>query len=345
VDSPHSARRFGGLKIRWSDQLGLTIALIALGTFYTFAATNFLTWGNLTNVMQQSAYVGIIACGMTLVIVAGEIDVSVGSAAAFAGVVVALLLDTGMNWPLAVACTLLVGTAIGAFAGFIRAAFLIPSFIVTLALYGALRGMALLLTDAIPQAPDAITNSFFTFLGSGKVVGVPSAAVILIGLFAVFWFISTKTTFGKQVYAVGGNPDAAYLAGIPVARVRITLFAITGFLAAMAGILLAAALGAGDPNTSQGLEFDVIAAVIVGGTNLYGGRGTIIGTVLGVLFIGVLANGLVLMGIDPYANFVVRGLVILGAVLVMSSGLRDQVRELVKRLRRTSEGTAHPESQ
>jgi simple sugar transport system permease protein len=316
----------------WSDQLGLGIALLLLLGIYAVTAPNFLTWSNLTTVMQQSAYVGIIAWGMTLVIVAGEIDVSVGSAAAFAGVVLALLMDAGMAWPLAVATTILMGTAIGVLAGAIRAAFLIPSFIITLALYGALRGLALLLTDAIPQAPPALTNSFFTWLGNGKVLGIPAAAVVLIALFGVFWLIQTKSTFGKQVYAVGGNPDAAYLAGIPVARVRVILFAITGCLAAISGIVLTAGLGAGDPNTSQGLEFDVIAAVIVGGTNLYGGRGTMVGTALGVLFIAVLANGLVLLGVNPYANYVVRGLVILAAVLVMSPGLRAQVRAAVRRL-------------
>lgn len=320
--------------VRWSDQIGLTIGLVILIAVYSYTAPNFATWDNLTNILQQSSYVGIIACGMTLVILAGEIDVSVGSATALAGVVLALLLDGGMGWPLAVSITVLIGTSIGVFAGFIRAAFLIPSFIVTLALYGALRGVALMLTDAIPQAPEAFSNSFFTFLGTGKVLGLPTPAAVLIVLFVVFWLIATKTTFGKQIYAVGGNPEAAYLAGIHIFRIRIALFAITGGLSAVAGILLAAGLGSGDPSTSQGLEFDVIAAVIVGGTSLFGGKGTMIGTVLGVLFIGVLGNGLVLLGIDPYANFVVQGVVILAAVLVMSSGLRDQLRDLAKRVRR-----------
>jgi simple sugar transport system permease protein len=330
-------------RIRWSDQLGLTIGLIVLIIVFANQAPNFLTWDNLTNILQQSSYVGIIACGMTLVILAGEIDVSVGSATALAGVVLAILLDDGVTWPLAVLLTLLIGMSIGVFAGFIRAAFLIPSFIVTLALYGALRGFALMFTDAIPQAPEAFSNSFFTFVGRGKVLGIPTPAAVLIVLFVVFWLISTKTTFGKQVYAVGGNPDAAYLAGIPIVRVRILLFATTGLLAALSGILLAASLGAGDPSTNQGLEFQVIAAVIVGGTNLFGGRGTMIGTVLGVLFIGVLGNGLVLVGIDPYANFVVQGVVILVAVLVMSSGLRDQLRDVAGRLRRkTGRGTPRP---
>ncbi|HEX2232128.1 MAG TPA: ABC transporter permease [Thermoleophilaceae bacterium] len=317
------------------------MALIALITLYSQIAPNFLTWSNLTTVLNQSVYVGLIAGGMTLVILAGEIDVSVGSAAAFAGVVLALLLEE-MAWPLALAATVFLGTFIGVVAGWIRAVFLIPSFIVTLALFGALRGLALLLTDAIPQAPEPLSNSFFTFLGSGKILELPAAVLLLLVLFAAFWFVSTKTAFGTHVYAVGGNPEASHLVGVPVRRVRITLFAITGGCAALSGIVLAAALGAGDPNVTQGLEFEVIAAVIVGGTSLYGGRGTMAGTVLGVLFIAVLGNGLVLMGIDPYANFVVRGLVVLAAVLVMSSTLRDHIRGVARRIAGRGRGRPTP---
>jgi ribose/xylose/arabinose/galactoside ABC-type transport system permease subunit len=320
-----------------ADQVGLGIALLLLILFYTQTAPNFGTWSNLTTVLQQSVYVGVIACGMTLVIIAGEIDVSVGSAAAFAGVVLALLLDD-MAWPLATAATLLLGLMIGVAAGVIRAAFLIPSFIVTLALFGALRGLALLLTDAIPQAPTQLSNSFFTTLGSGRLLDIPVSAWLLVALFIVFWYVSTKTKFGAHVYAVGGNPEAAYLAGIRVSRVRIALFGITGLLAAASGIILAAALGAGDPQVVQGLEFEVIAAVIVGGTSLYGGRGTMVGTVLGVLFIAVLRNGLVLIGIDPYANFVISGFTVLGAVLVMSPVLRARVRNAVRGLPHTPQG-------
>lgn len=321
-----------------AEQLGLVVALLAMVVVFAITAPNFLTFGNLTNILQQSSYLGIIAWGMTLVILAGEIDVSVGSAAAFDGVLVAVFLTHGMAWPLAVALTLLVGAVIGALAGWIRATFLIPSFIVTLALYEALRGLALLVTDAVPQAPTALTNSFFAFIGSGKVIGIPFAAVLLIVLFAVFWFIAARTTFGKRVYAIGGNSQAAYLAGIRIARVRVLLFAGTGLLAAVSGILLAAALGAGDPTTAQGLEFEVIAAVIVGGTNLFGGRGSMVGTAVGVLVIGVLSNGLVLVGINTYANSVVQGMVILVAVLVMSAGMRDRLRSAVRNVRLGSLG-------
>jgi simple sugar transport system permease protein len=329
-------RRFAGR--RWREHLGLTLALLALLCFLTLTAPNFLTATNLTNVMHQVAYVGIIAWAMTLVILAGEIDISVGSAAAFAGVLLALLLQTRVPAALAVAGTLLIGTSIGLLAGSIRAAFLIPSFIVTLALYEALRGLGLLLTNAIPQAPETLHNRAFTFLGSGDLGGIPVAAVILIVLFAIFWFVSTRTTFGKSVYAIGGNAEAARLAGIRVARIRTVLFGLTGLMAALSGVLLAASLGAGDPETSVGLEFDAIAAVIVGGTNLFGGSGSLVGTAIGVVFIGILGNGLVLLGVNPYATTVVRGAVILVAVLVTSPGLRDRLQDLGREARRLTAG-------
>jgi ribose/xylose/arabinose/galactoside ABC-type transport system permease subunit len=310
----------------------------------TLTAPNFLTATNLTNVMHQVAYVGIIAWAMTLVILAGEIDISVGSAAAFAGVLLALLLQARLPAALAVAGTLLIGTSIGLLAGSIRAAFLIPSFIVTLALYEALRGLGLLLTNAIPQAPEALHNRAFTFLGSGDLAGIPVAAVILIVLFATFWFVSTRTTFGKSVYAIGGNAEAARLAGIRVARIRTVLFGLTGLMAALSGVLLAASLGAGDPETSVGLEFDAIAAVIVGGTNLFGGSGSLVGTAIGVVFIGILGNGLVLLGVNPYATTVVRGAVILVAVLVTSPGLRDRLQDLGRETRRLRAGAKSDQS-
>jgi len=316
-----------------SEHIGLSMALLTIVIIFALTAPNFLTFGNLTVILQESSYLGIIAWGMTLVILAGEIDISVGSAAAFDGVLLAVLLSHGVVWPVAVIVTLLVGAGIGAIAGFIRAALLIPSFIVTLALYEALRGLALLISNAIPQAPSALTNSFFSFIGSGRIAGIPFSAVLLAILFFVFWFVASRTSFGKRVYAIGGNSSAAYLAGIRIARVRVALFACTGLLAAVSGILLAAALGAGDPTTASGLEFEVIAAVIIGGTSLFGGRGTLVGTALGVLIIGVLANGLVLLGINTYANSVVEGMIILVAVAITSPGLRDRVRPVLRHAR------------
>ena len=314
-----------------SEHAGLALALVILFIVLSIWAPFFLTTRNLLNVLQQVSFLAIIAWGMTFVIIAAEIDVSVGSAVAFYGAFLGVLVNMHY-WPMipAIAAVLAVAAIVGGLAGLIRAVFGVPSFIVTLALFTALRGMALLITNAVPQA---MTSSRFAFWGSGRPWGVPTPALVMTGLFAVFWFLATRTTFGRSVYAVGGNPDAARLSGIPVARIRVTLFVMTGLLSAVSGILLAASLGAGDPSVSQGLEFDVIAAVIVGGTSLYGGRGSMVGTALGVLFIGMLQNGLVLLGVNQYAQGVARGVVILVAVLIGSERARQAFSRRLRTLR------------
>lgn len=297
----------------YANELGLGVAIVALYAALSAAAPNFATGANQSNILRDTAFVGIIAWGMTLVLVAGEIDISVGANAAFSGVVLAKLIVAGVPIPLAVVVVLAIGLAIGAGAGVLRAIFDIPAFIVTLALWLGLRGLAQVMSNAVPVV---IPQLSFQRLGAGSVLGIPVPAIVMLVLFAVFIFVSRRTIFGRSVYAVGGNADAAGLSGISVARIRISIFAITGVLASLAGILFASRLGSGNSAAATGLEFDVIAAVVVGGTSLFGGRGTMIGTLLGVLFIGALTNGLVLMGVDPFMQNVVRGLVILVAVFV-----------------------------
>jgi simple sugar transport system permease protein len=177
----------------------------------------------------------------------------------------------------------------------------------------SLRGVAFVLTNAYPIP---ITNDGFAFLGSGYILGVPFPAIVFLATMALFGFITTRTVYGRSVYAVGGNAEATRLSGIPVNRVRITIFATTGLLAAMSGVLLTARLNSGYAGVGVGWEFDTIAAVIIGGTSLFGGEGSMFGTLLGVLFIGLLGNGMVLLGVNPYMQDVARGVIILGAVLL-----------------------------
>ena len=296
-----------------ANEIGLLAAIILLYAFLAGFAPNFLTLPNQLNILRDAAFVGIIAWGMTLVLIAGEIDISVGPHVAFAGVVLATLAQAGVPLPLACLLVLILGALIGSVAGALRAYMDVPSFIVTLALWLALRGIAQVMSDAVPIV---IMDFGFQKLGAGSVLGVPVPAVIMLALFLVFSFIATQTVFGRSVYAVGGNAEAARLSAIPVARVRIAVFAITGTLAALTGILVASRLGSGNSGAASGLEFDIIAAVVVGGTSLFGGRGTMLGTLLGVIFIAALVNGLVLMGVDPFAQGIVRGAVILVAVMV-----------------------------
>lgn len=293
---------------------GLLAALAAVCLLAVLFAPHFATTGNLMDVLRQAAFTGIIACGMTLVIVAGEIDVSVGSTIAFASALFGVL-TASFHLPLwsAALAIVVLGTVIGAGAGAIRAHFNIPSFIVTLAMFSALRGAAMLVTDAMPLP---ILDEDFQVWGSGAVLGFPVPALVLLATFAVFSLLAARTVFGRSVYAIGGNAEAAHLSGIPVKRIRTMLFAITGGLAAITGILMTSRLGAGNANIGYGVEFAVITSVIVGGASLSGGRGSMLGTLLGGLFIAVLNNAMVLLGINSYAQDIANGLVMLLAVLV-----------------------------
>lgn len=296
------------------DHTGLLLVLLVLFVALSLLAPNFLTRSNLLDVARQLSFTGVIAFAMTLVIVAAEIDISVGSAIAFNSSLFGVLVAVA-HWPIwpAVLLVCLLGTLIGIGAGAVRALLNVPSFIVTLALFSALSGLALLITNAIPIS---IADEGFANWGNGSVLGLPIPALIMLVIAVVFWLLANHTAFGRSVYAIGGNAEAARLSGIPVARVRAVLFGLTGLTAAISGVLQTSQLGAGNPTIGTGVEFAVITAVIVGGANLYGGRGTMAGTLLGVVFIAVLNNGMVLLGVNSYAQYVANGLIVLLAVLV-----------------------------
>lgn len=296
------------------NEVGLLVAIVLLYVVLSSTAAGFFSLDNQLGLLRDAATIGIAAWGVTLVIIAGEIDISIGPAVAFASVIVA---KGAAEWALgvgaAVLLTLALGVGWGALAGWLRARFAVPSFITTLGLWSVLGGLALYMTDALPVP---LPESALLDLLGGSVLGVPTSAVVMVVLFAVFAYIAKYTAYGRSVYATGGNAAAAQLAGINVTRVRVLLFATTGLLAAITGVLLAARLGSGNGGAAAGLEFDVIAAVVIGGTALAGGRGSLVGTLLGVVFITVISNGLVLLGVDSFFQDVVRGLIIVGAVLV-----------------------------
>lgn len=316
---PHSAASSHplGTMFRWLRTEGtLLVALVVLLAILTAVAPNFMTLGNVLNIVREAAFVGIIAWGMTLVIISGEIDISVGSNVALSSALLGVLVaKQGVPILPAVLIVLAVGTLIGVFAGVFRALLNVPSFIVTLALYLGLKGLALFITNAFPNS---IPSATFNYFGAGFFFGVPVPALVLFLLFLVFLFVSRKTAFGRSVYAVGGNAEAARLSGISVARVRILVFTMTGLLAALVGVLLSARLSSGNPGIGTGMEFDVIAAVIIGGASLAGGRGAMLGTLLGVLFVTVLSNGLVLLGVNAYVQDIASGAIVLIAVLLSS---------------------------
>ena len=296
------------------DGIGLLLVFIALYVVLSLASPVFLTADNQLSILQNAAFFGIVAFAMTLVIVAGEIDISVGSMAALSSSLLGVFVaNQGMPMPLAVLLVMIAAGVIGAGAGAVRAYFGVPTFIATLALYLALKGLAQLLTNNFPLP---INSEKFFYWGDGRVLGIPVPALYLVGVLLIVAVIAKKTVFGRSIYAVGGNAKAANLSGINVRRVKILVMSIVALTAALTGLLQSALLSSGNSTIAVGLEFDAIAATIIGGAALSGGKGTVVGTGIGVLFIAALLNGMVLLNVNPYAQQVVRGAVVLIAVLV-----------------------------
>lgn len=287
--------------------------LIVLCVVLAFKAPNFLTTQNLLTILRSISMQGIIAFGMTLVIIVGEIDLSVGATVSFTGCFIAWLTQKGIPIPVGIPITVALGYAQGVFIGLMRMRYLVPTFITTLALLTGLKGAALELTGgfSITSFPD-----WYAYLGSGYIAGIPVPTIVLIVTFLCFHTLMKYSAFGRAVYAVGGNPEAARLSGIKVEGVKTQALALTGALAALSGIMLASRINSGTPDAAQGWELDVIAAVIIGGTSLAGGAGTIWGTLVGILFTGILTNGMTLLNVPSYRQYIIRGLLIFVAVLL-----------------------------
>ncbi|MER8826673.1 ABC transporter permease [Mesorhizobium sp. M0938] len=303
-------------------EAGVFIALLVLCLFLSFATDGFLTSLNLLNVGRQISLLGIMAVGMTFVLIAGEVDLSVGSTYAFSGLATGMLIIAGWALLPAIGVGLLTGVAIGLVNGVLSTYGRLPSLIATLGMLSIVRGAALILTNGQPVTVNARNGALpevlqtFGFMGQGYLFSIiPMQLVFFIIIAALAWVVLSFSNFGFRVYAVGGSAKAARVSGISVNSVKICAFVLMGVLAAFAGILSLAFLPSGQAGrTGLGLELDVIAATIVGGASLSGGEGTILGTILGVLIIGVMRNGLVLMGVSPFVQELMIGLVIIIAV-------------------------------
>jgi ribose transport system permease protein len=306
----------------------LEIILVALGALLAVSAPNFLTAENILNVLRNVSMQGLIALGMTMVIIAGEIDLSVGSMVAFAGCFTAWatgwLVDAGWSHaaavPSAVAVVLAIAFGLGTFTGLMRTRYGVPSFITTLALLTALTGAAELITNGFPLTP---FPEWYNFLGGGYLYGVPFPVLVFLAAFGVVHVLMNHTPFGRSVYAVGGNAEAARLSGINVAVVKTMVLAITAMLAAASGVLQSSEIMSGTATTAKGWELDVIAAVIIGGTSFTGGVGRIWGTMIGIVFLGVIMNGMTLLNVSEYWQHVARGVLILLAVLINHLQVRE----------------------
>ncbi|MGV1866881.1 MULTISPECIES: ABC transporter permease [Rhizobium] len=292
----------------------ISIALFFLVVCIVFSVATgaFLTAPNLLNVVRQSAPLLIVAAAMTFVITTGGIDLSVGSVLALTSTLSAASLQAGIPWAVVVVLMLALGGFVGALQGFFIAYERIPSFIVTLAGLSVIRGLALLITGGYSIPVDA--ENPFTALGRAWFLGVPVPALIALVILVVSFIVFNQTPFGRYVTGVGANAEAVRRAGVNTRLTTLLVYVISGTAAAAAGIILAARLGSGSSNAGQGFELDVIAAVVLGGTSLFGGRGTILGTVLGALTVAVIANGLILAHMSPFLTPIVTGSIILIAI-------------------------------
>ncbi|OLP52845.1 sugar ABC transporter permease [Rhizobium rhizosphaerae] len=304
------------------QEYGIFIAFLLLSGILSVSNEYFLTPGNISNVLLQTSINGILAIGMTFVILTRGIDLSVGAVVALSGIVAASFATTsataaipGGPYPavLALAIGVLVGVACGALVGTIVSRFSVPAFVATLGMLSAARGMTLIYGGGKPVP--ALTPDF-RFIGTGSVAGLPMPVVVLAVVFLVSWWVLSRTRFGRYIYAVGGNPHAANTSGIPVSRLRFSVYVISGGLSGLAGMILSARTGSALPQAGIAYELDAIAAVVIGGTSLSGGVGRITGTLIGALIIGVMNNGLDLMGIQSYYQQVLKGALIVGAVML-----------------------------
>ena len=301
----------------WLIEQKSLIALIFLIVVVSFLNPNFFTVDNILNILRQTSVNAIIAVGMTLVILTAGIDLSVGSVLALCGAFAASMIALEVPVLVAVPTALVAGAALGAISGIIIAKGKVQAFIATLVTMTLLRGVTMVYTEGRPISTGFTdTADAFAWFGTGYALGIPVPVWLMVVVFAAAWYLLNHTRFGRYVYALGGNESATRLSGINVDRVKIGVYAICGMLAALAGIIVTSRLSSAQPTAGMGYELDAIAAVVLGGTSLMGGKGRIMGTLIGALIIGFLNNALNLLDVSSYYQMIAKAVVILLAVLV-----------------------------
>ena len=321
ADSPNQGLDWFGLVARFAPLIFLVVLMAGFAT----AEPRFLSTINLLNVLRQVSISGLLAIGMTFVILTAGIDLSIGSLLAFCGLTAAIVAkgsstgnfslagggSAGYGWAAALLVAVLIGIAGGALQGSAITKAKVPPFVVTLGGMSVFRGATLLISGG---GPISGFDEDFRFWGQGKVFGIPTPVLIFLGFAILAHLVLRYTRFGRQVYAVGGNPEAARLSGLKVPRILLSVYVIMGFFAGLGGFVLAARLNSAEAVAGIGYELTVIASVVIGGTSLFGGVGTICGTVIGTVLIGVLLNGLVLLNVSSYIQQIIIGLIIVLAV-------------------------------
>lgn len=301
--------------LKENPNFGTFIALILLVVIVSVLNSRFLQVSNLMNLLRQLIINGFIALGMTYVILTGGIDLSVGSILAFTSAIFAGLMQNGMSPVLAIILAIVLGAILGFINGLLITKGKLAPFIVTLATMTIFRGATLVYTDGRPIAGQR-DNFIFAFLGRGKVFGIPFQVILFAIIFILLLILLKKTSLGRKVYAVGGNEKASFISGINIDKVKIFVYTISGILATISGLVLTSRLNSAQPTAGTAYEMDAIAAVVLGGTSMTGGSGSLVGTLIGILILGVLNNGLNLLGVSSFYQQIVKGVVILLAVLV-----------------------------
>ncbi|MED3761404.1 ribose ABC transporter permease [Peribacillus frigoritolerans] len=297
------------------QKFGPLLALVLLFIVITVLNPSFMEPNNILNLLRQTSINALIAFGMTFIILTGGIDLSAGSILALSSALMAGMMVSGLDPILAILVGILLGAIMGVINGILVSKGKMAPFIVTLATMTIFRGLTLVYTDGKPIT--GIGDSvMFQMLGRGYFLGVPVPAVVMIIAFMILWFLLHKTSFGRKTYAIGGNERASRISGIKVDRVKVAIYGLAGTMAAIAGAILTSRLNSAQPTAGQSYEMDAIAAVVLGGTSLSGGKGRLFGTLVGVLIIGTLNNGMNLLGVSSFYQQVVKGAVILIAVLL-----------------------------
>ena len=294
---------------------GILLAFVVLIVLGASQSEHFLTLDNFANVARQASIFGILGIGMTFVILTAGIDLSVGSILGIVAIGYASLLATGVAWPLAILLALLIGAAVGAINGLGITRGGIQPFIMTLGMLVIARGVTLTYSDAKPIRVGAQAADI-AWIGTGTLAGLPIPFLLFMGIAALAWFTLRQTTFGRQIYAVGDNLEAARLSGIPTKRVLFSVYVISGLCAAVSALIVVARLGASEATQGEGFELDAIAIVVIGGTSLFGGTGGVGGTLVGAGIVAAVNNLLNLLGVPPFSQRIAKGLIILGAVLL-----------------------------
>ncbi|MCZ4268790.1 ribose ABC transporter permease [Rhodobacteraceae bacterium G21628-S1] len=314
AEAGRAGRAFNLRRILHSPLALPLIGLIVVSIMMGFASENFFSVSNIMNVLRQVSIVGILAVGMTFVILTGGIDLSVGAVMALSGTLAAgLMVNMAMPGWVGLLAGLGVGVGLGLFNGAMVAWGRMPAIIVTLATMGIARGLGLLYSGGYPISG---IPSWISWFGIGRIGIVPVPVIAMVVIYALAWVLLQRTAFGRHVYAIGGNELAAKLSGVKTQFIKLTVYGISGLTSAFAALILTGRLMSGQPNAGVGFELDAIAAVVLGGTAIAGGRGLILGTLIGAVLLGILNNGLNLMGINPYLQDVIKGLIILLAIYI-----------------------------